>query len=294
MEKVTMTIFLHISAVFLFLVPVNLRCQEVNEVQLSLKSYARWLERMNISQSVLCVDTIETDADKAVFYLKSDCDEFAWKELDSLCKTQTHTSFSNLLINRLRFDVDKPISKDKIVIDGNGVLIIITQPKDSVVIKFFSKLGIVPGHRAFALNDIHFIFARNQKTYNIDITIEKIRRKLAEELRLDLKKYNHFCGYIAKENEASSSLSVKFKIKGTIIPKHQYWENVVIIFHFSQYKDKLNIEYDVDGTYASGRGSNEPADSEFANNRIDDTLIVEFNDQINQLLDHIIIGDLAK
>lgn len=279
---------IYISIISLFLFSINLHCQETKEVQLALKSYARWLDRINISQSILSVDTMEMTADKVILYLNSDCDRITWNKLDSLCNMQVHMSLSNFLIKRLNLDVDNRTLKGKIVIDGKEGLTIITQSKDTAMTEFLVKQGVVPAYRKFALNEIHFISSKNHKIYNKYITIEKIRRELVNKLPFYLKTCNGFCDYIPKNDDDLPFLPVEFKLKGEIIPNHKYWEYIVIIFHFSQSENKLIIEYDVDGTYASGRGFGKPAKSEFSNNRISDTFIFQFCDKMNQILDNII------
>jgi len=268
MEKTIKTKFLHVSIIFLFLVPVNIHihCQDINGVQLSLKSYARWLERMNIPQSVLSVDTIETGADKAVLYLKSNCDKFAWNKLDSLCKTQTHMSLSNILIDRLSFDVDKPKSNDKIVIDGNGVVIIVTQAEDSVLTNISLKQGIHDS-KTYIVEDIKFISPKtslkfNNEKANIKILEERLMQRLQSYFIQSKPQYRNKNSFESHPDVTSLIINVK-NTRGWIMPNHKYWEHIDVFFHFNQIEKLFIVDFYIDGEYASSGGDKEPDISEF-------------------------------
>ncbi len=293
-----MTKFLYISIISLFLVPVNIHCQEVSEAQLSLKSYARWLERMNISQSTLSVDTMETDADNTVLYMKTNFDKFAWNKLDSLCKTQTHTSLPDLLMDRLDFDVDRQISKDKIVISGNSVLIIITQPKDSVLTDISQKLGVFDS-QSYNLNAITFLLAKNRLKYDQKEkeNIETIRNKIKLELLPVAKRGSEKSTSLKYASQLQlcdkgNTLVIEIDgIKGWIKSDKKYWEKIKLGFHFNQEGNQLVIDFDIDGYFASGRGDIKPQKSEFFKNPIDESDLTVFktNTLIN-ILNKIMYG----
>jgi hypothetical protein len=277
------------SILIVLIIIYNSCCQEVNvTVQTQMNSYENWLKRMNITNNILFVDTIDVKSDMTILYLKIH-DQNTWEQLDSLCREQRNEYMSALLFDRFCFNMGIKPNFGKIIVQGEDVAIFIIKPRDSILSQMTS-MRMACYTKGYTLKNIQFISSKRSVIYNKKVNVEKVRKELINNFPIQLNKIREW--NYKKSIHFSSSSTLLFvsidSVKGLVMRGHDYWEKLELAIHLSQNDDQFVVDLDMDGKYASGIGAKEPLETEFECNRIsNDSLKTFMENVVCHMLDSI-------
>ena len=222
-----------------------------------------WLAQFNVKNTtnfnapVLSFDTISVYKETQLLLKLKVLDKENWLELNKRTDSLLDKNLSEILIEKLAFQMDLKQEQCLIKIDGLDVKLSIKNKEGKLTTKLMKKMGEVSDGHIVPVGDINNLRVGDKLV--IKETISTIEERLEKGLDNYFKKFETtFSKYNFKVlSNLNNKLIIEINnIHECVISENDYFEHIELNFTFSVLNENnnnsINIQYSINAKYAAG------------------------------------------